>query len=280
MPAGGAVESPASVDSLRGANFRALIREPLVVALIGLGALAVGLGVGSAVGAALGAIAAICAALFGLVPAYLLARRRARQEFFAAFARDRGLELVEESLPEVTPLLYAGSERATSLALRGELGEGLIGTVAHYTYIEHLPGGRGASSAAAYKLTIVLIEVPGVRDAFPRLLCHGRVGSQRTDALDDAFRGPRTKRLELESEALDRRFEIFFDRDQDEVRLRRLFSPSFVVWLAESMPTAFELVNGNLCCSAGGHLDSAAELDAVTAGAVELVRRLQAEATE
>lgn len=50
-----------------------------------------------------------------------------------------------------------------------------------------------------------------------------------------------------------------------------------IVWLTESMPTAFELVNGHLCCFAAGHLDSAAKLDEVVAGAVELVRRLQAE---
>jgi hypothetical protein len=275
-----AAQPPASVGALRGKDFRALIGRPRLLALVGLGALGAGLAAGIAAEPILGAIAAVGVAFGGLVVVYVVARRRAWEEFFTAFARERGLEMVNEGLPEVTPLLYAGSERTTNLALRGELGDGFDGTVAHYTYVERVAAGGGANSAIAYKLTVVLIDVPGMHGLFPFLLCHGRVGSQRTDALDDALRSKRRKRLEVESEAFDRRFEVFFDSDEDEVRMRRLFSPSLIVWLTESMPTAFELVNGHLCCFARDHLDSAAQLDAMIAGAVELAGRLQAEAAE
>jgi hypothetical protein len=273
------VEFPESVDSLRGELFGELLRKPWVTALIGAVTIAAALAVGVAVGPLLGVAAAVGVALGGLALAFAAAWFLASHEFFAIYARKHDLELVEEGLPEVTPLLCAGSGRATELAMRGELGPGVLGTLAHYTYSEQLPsGGQGASgSAAVYKLTVVLTEVAGM-DSIPLLLCHGRHGSQRSDHLDDAFRRPRRKRVELESEAFDQRFEVFCDPDQDDVRLRRLFSPSFIVWLAESMPTAFELANGHLCCFAGGHLDSAAELDAVVAGAVELSRRLQASA--
>ncbi len=275
MPTVAGVEYPESVDALRGVDFRELIREPWVLALIGIGALAAGLAVGIAARPALGLLAAAGVALCGLVVVFVAAWRLASRDFFAVYAHEHGLELIEEDLPAVTPLLWAGTGRDTDLAMRGELAPGVVGTLAHYTYSEHIPGGgRGASgSAAVYKLTIVLTDVAGV-DGVPLLLCHGRHGSQRTDPLDDAFRRPRRRRLELESEALDRRFEIFVDPDQDEIRLRRLFSASLIVWLAESMPTAFELVDGHLCCFAGGHLDSAAELDAVVAGAGGLARRL------
>lgn len=274
-------EFPESVGAMRGAIVRELIRKPWVAALIGSGTLAAGLVVGVAATPILGLAVAAGVVLCALVAIYVIPRRRASRAFFDAFARERGLELIEEGLPEVTPLLCAGSGRATELAIYGELGPGVVGTLAHYTYSERVPGGgqNASPSAAVYKLTIVLIELESLRGPLPLLLCHGRHGSQRTDKLDDAFRSPHTKRLELESEALDRRFEIFFDPDMDEVRLRRLFSPSFIVWLAESMPTAFELVNGHLCCFAGDHLDSAAELDEMIAGAVELARRLQATAT-
>jgi hypothetical protein len=274
------MQPPASVGALRGNDFRALIREPWLPALVGFSALAVGLIVGFAAEPILGAIAAVGIAICGLVVVYVVARHRAWEEFFSAFARERGLERVEDGLPEVTPLLCAGSERATNLALRGDLGGGFDGTVAHYTYVERLPVGGGASSTSSFKLTIALIDVQEMHGLFPFLLCHGRVGSQHTDALDDALRSKRRRRLEVESDAFDRRFEVFFDADEDEVRLRRLFSPSLIVWLTESMPTAFELVNSHLCCFALHHLDSAAQLDAMIAGAVELARRLQAEAAE
>lgn len=271
------VEFPESVDALRGEVFGELLRTPWVPALIGGAALAAGLAVGIAVAPLLGLAAAVCVAASGLGVAFAVAWRLASRDFFATYAREHGLEILAEDLPEVTPLLCAGTGRDTDLAMRGELAPDVVGTLAHYTYSEHIPGGgKGASgSAAIYKLTVVLVDVPGM-DSIPLLLCHGRHGSQRTDPLDDALRRPRRKRLELESEAADRRFEIFVDPDQDQIRLRRLFSPSLIVWLAESMPTAFELVNGHLCCFAGGHLDSAAALDEVVAGAVELSRRLQA----
>lgn len=279
MPTVSGVEFPEGVDSLRSEIFGELLRKPWVQALTCVGALAAGLGAGIAVAPILGLAAAAGVVLFGLAAIFAAAWFLARRDFFAIYAREHGLEIVEEDLPEVTPLLCAGTGRDTDLAMRGELDPGVVGTLAHYTYSERVPGGgEGASTAAVYKATIVLIDVPGMQD-IPLLLCHGRHGSQRTDHLDDAMRRPRRKRLELESEALDRRFEIFADPDQDEIRLRRLFSPSFIVWLAESMPTAFELVDGHLCCFAAGHLDSAAKLDEVVSGAVDLARRLQPEAT-
>lgn len=223
-----------------------------------------------------GLIAALLAAgvVLGLLARELVRarRRRKHRDLFAAYAAERGLEVVDEEIPEVTPILGGQNGRTTGPAIKGELAEGLTGSIAHYLY-----AAAGGTTSA---LTIVLVEVPETFGVFPKLLCHGRVKSQRTDDLDDRFRADGTKRLELESEALDRRFEVFFDPRDDEVRLRRLFSPSFMFWLAESMPTAFELVNGHLCCFAAGHLDSATELDTLIWGAAELAYRLESEATE
>jgi len=277
VPTVSGVEFPESVGSLRGELFGQLLRKPWVVGPIAAAAVAAGMAVGFSVALIPGLATAAAVALCGLALAFVVAWYQANRDFFAIYAREHGLEIVDEDLPEVTPLLYAGTGRDTEVAMRGELGPCVVGTLAHYTYTEHIPGGgKGSSgSAAVYKLTVVLIEVPAV-DSIPLVLCHGRHGSEGTDGLDDALRRPRRKRLKLESEEFNRRFEVFVDPDQDEVRLRRLFSPSFIVWLAESMPTAFELVNGHLCCFAAGHLDSAAKLDEVVAGAVDLSRRLQA----
>lgn len=274
MAATAAVEAVESVGALRVSYLGELIRGRWALASTGSVALFAGLAVGLAVAPALGLAAALVVVLGAALFAFALASRRAGRDFFVVYARDRGLELVEEELPEVTPLLYGGTSRITNLAMQGELAPGLEGTVAHYTYSLSMGTGR-----SAYELTIVLLEVPGVAEDFPEILCHGRVGPQRREALEDTLPGHRT-RLVLESAPLDRRFEIFYGHDQDQIRLRRLFSPSFMVWLAESMPSAFELIDGNLCCFAGDHLESAAELDNLTAGAVELARRLQAEAAE
>lgn len=227
--------------------------------------------------------AGVVLVVLAVAVARLLRGRRSRKRF-AADAGERGLERIEEELPGVTPILYRGSERATRIAFRGELSEEREGTIAHYTYFEWLPGGGGrganAVSSTNFDLTVVLLELPETRGAFPKLLCHGRHGAQNTDRFDDALGRKGLKRLKLESETLNRRFEIFYAPDQDEVRLRRLFAPATIVWLADSMPTAFELVDGHLCCFAAGHLDTPVELDNLVWGAAELAYRLESEATE
>lgn len=195
-----------------------------------------------------------------LVAAVALARllrgRRSRKQL-AAYARERGLEPVAEALPGVTPILYRGSERVTRAAFEGELSPEREGTIAHYTYSERIPvpsaKGGGGISSANFDLTVVLIEVPEAQATFPKLLCHGRHGAENTDRLDDAL--------------------------GRKVRLRRFFAPATIVWLAEEMPAAFELVNGHLCCFTAGHLGSATELDTLIWGAAELAYRLEAEAS-
>lgn len=278
MPTVSGVEFPESVGSLRGEIFGELLRKPWVATLIASAALVADLAVGIGGAPILCPAAAAGVVLCGLALTFVAAWYQANQDFFAIYAREHDLEMIDGNLPEVTPLLCAGTGRDTEVAMRGLLGPGVVGTLAHYTYSERVPGGgqNTSGSAAIYKLTVVLIDVRGM-DSIPLLLCHGRHGSQGTDKLDDALRRPRRKRLKLESEAFNLRFEVFVDPDQDDVRLRRLFSPSFIIWLAESMPTAFELVNGHLCCIARGHLDSAAKLDEVVAGAVALSHHLQAE---
>ena len=79
------------------------------------------------------------------------------------------------------------------------------------------------------------------------------------DGAEDAFR--RMKRLELESDALDRRYEIFYGAQDEELWVKQLFSPSFIVWLTEQPPKdfAFELSAGSLCVNVKNHLDNATD---------------------
>jgi hypothetical protein len=100
------------------------------------------------------------------------------------------------------------------------------------------------------------------------------------DSAEDVFR--RMNRLELESADLDRRYEIFFGPNDDELWIKRLFSPSFIVWLSEQAPDglAFELSAGSLCVNRRGHHDNAAELDHLCDGAGAIARRLAGEAEQ
>ena len=76
------------------------------------------------------------------------------------------------------------------------------------------------------------------------------------------------------------RYEIFVGKEQDAVWVRRLFSPSFIVWLTDTPPKkfAFELVGGKLCAFVPKHRDSVEGLDEIIAVGCAVARRLREEA--
>ena len=115
----------------------------------------------------------------------------------------------------------------------------------------------------------------------PELFCQRKFGLRALEGFEDAFRRSK-ERVKLESEALDERYEIFSGKEQDQVWLRRFFSPTFIVWLGEEAPKkfAFELVGGTLCCYVSGHKKSAADLDTVSAATAAVARRLREESGE
>jgi hypothetical protein len=88
--------------------------------------------------------------------------------------------------------------------------------------------------------------------------------------------------VELESEALDERYEIFYGAEDDELWMKRFFSPSFIVYLTEQTPEgfAFEFSAGSLCVNVRSHLNSSEKLDAMCEAAGQVARRLAGEAAE
>ena len=115
----------------------------------------------------------------------------------------------------------------------------------------------------------------------PELYCQRKSGLRALEKFEDVFRGSK-ERVKLESEALDDKYEIFASKSQDAVWLRRLFAPTFIVWLTESAPKkfAFELVGGTLCCYVSGHKKKAEELDEIGAATAAVAKRLRDEALE
>lgn len=273
---------PDDANDLRGFHFRQLLGKPATWIAMAVFALVAGIAGAVYLGVAIGAGMAALALIVSLLIVFAIADRRAEADFFAVYASRRGMALSGRgSLPPMTPLLRKGDKRYAEHSFTGPLAEGVEGVLALYTYEEETSDGKGGRETSYYRYTVGLSEVSECAARVPELFCRHKFGLRALEGLEDAFRRSK-QRVKLESEALDERYEIFSDKDQDQVWLRRLFSPTFVVWLGEEAPEkfAFELVAGYLCCYVKGHRKSTAELDVIRAATATVARRLREESLE
>jgi hypothetical protein len=275
-------DAPDDADDLRGHYFKALLRKPLTQALVAGAAIAGGVAGAAFVGPGVGGAAFLAALLIALLVVFAIADSRSEDAFFGYYAHQRQMiPSGKGPLPPATPLLRKGDDRYAERTLAGPLADGVEGTLALYTYEEETTDSKGNRQTNYYRYTLGMVEVPECAGFVPELYCQRKFGLRALEKLEDAFRGSK-KRVELESEALAERYEIFADEAQDQVWLRRLFSPTFIVWLGEEAPEkfAFELVNGTLCCYVSDHKKSAAELDVVRAASAAVATRLREEVSE
>lgn len=277
-----AATAPDDANDLRGFHFKRLLRKPLTWILIGVFALIGAVAGAAIVGVVIGLAALVGVVLLGLLIVFGIADSKAADAFFETYAQQRGLTLGgKTTLPRATPLLKKGDDRYANRTLTGQIGDGVEGTLALYTYEEETRDSDGDKQTSYYRYTLGLVEVPDCVAHCPELYCQRKFGLRALEKFEDAFR-TKKERVKLESEALDEKYEIFAGNEQDAVWLRRLFSPTFIVWLNESAPEkfAFELVDGTLCCYVSGHKENAAELDAVAAATAAVGKRLRDEAAE
>jgi hypothetical protein len=273
---------PLDADDTRGARLGALLRSPVTLSLGSV--LVIGCFVGGTLAAGplagLG-IAAVGALLVFLI-VYVIASGQAREDFFGAYATARGLTRSSgrTTLPPSTPLLRKGDRRYAEQVMNGTLPGGAAGALCLYTYEVKTTDSDGNTDTDYYRYTVVLHDVPSVAVRCSDVYCQRREGFRFMDSAEDVFR--RMQRLELESDALDKRYEIFFGASDDPNWMKQLFSPSFIVWLTTATPDgfAFELSAGSLCVNVKGHYDSAAELDRLCAAAGAVAQRLVEEAAE
>lgn len=274
--------APDDANDLRGYYFRRLLGKTGVRLAIGAAAI-VGFAVGTPLGGpAIGAAAFAVLALGAVLIVFGLADSRAEDAFFADYCQQRGMFLYgKERLPEATPLLCKGDDRYAERAMKGPLGESVEGTLALFTYEERRASSQGGTETDYYRYTLGLTRVPECTDLVPELYCRRKFGPHALEKLEDVFRRS-YQRVELESEALSKRYEIFVAKSQDANWLHQLFSPSFIVWLSDYAPEkfAFELVDGTLCCYVNDHRKRAKELDAVRAATATVATRLREEALE
>jgi hypothetical protein len=273
--------TPDDANDLRGFHFKQLLGRPLTWIVIACFVLAAGIAGAVYLGAAIGAGAAGAMLLISLLIVFAIADSKAEDAFFEVYAGKNGLALSGRGpLPPATPLLRKGDDRYAERMLAGPLADGVDGVLALYTYEDESTDSEGNRQTNYYRYTVGLVEVPECVAHLPELYCRRKSGLRSLEKLEDAFRS--TERVKLESEALDERYEIFAGKEQDQVWLRRLFSPTFIVWLGEEAPKkfAFELVGGTLCCFVNGHRKSAAELDEIRAASATVARRLREESME
>ena len=274
--------APDDANDLRGFHFKRLLRKPLTWVLIGALAL-IAAGAGAAlVGPAVGGGAAVGAFFIAILVVFAIADSKAAGAFFEAYAQQRGLVLGGKGpLPAATPLLRKGDDRYANRTLSGQIGDGTDGLLALYTYEEETTDSEGNRDTNYYRYTLGLVEVPECVSHVPELYCQRKFGLRALEKFEDAFRSDK-QRVKLESEALDEKYEIFAGEEQDAVWLRRLFAPTFIVWLNEAAPEkfAFELVDGTLCCYVSGHQESAAALDGIATATCAVAKRLRDESSE
>jgi hypothetical protein len=272
---------PDDADDLRGYYFKQLLRKPLNQAFVAAGAIVAGIAGAAIFSPAIGAAALMGGLLVALLIVFGIADSRSEGAFFNVYAQQHGMTASgKRPLPPLTPLLRKGDDRYAERVLEGPLAEQVEGLLALFTYEEESTDSEGHRQTNYYRYTIGMTEVPECAAVVPELYCQRKSGLRALEGVEDLFR--RKQRVKLESEELDRRYEIFVEADQDHNWLRQLFSPTFIVWLTESAPEkfAFELVAGTLCCYVKGHRKSTPELDRIRAATAAVATRLREESRE
>lgn len=273
--------TPKNANSLRGAEFRRLLGARLTWVAIGVPALALFI-YSLTIQPASAWIPPVIVLLIGLGVLFWIADRNAGKRFWETYAETRGLELGGRTqLPQATPFLKQGRDRYATRTLSGQIAPGIIGTLGLFTYEESTVGSDGTPETKYYGFTFAMAEVPECFAHMPELYVKRKSGMRSLEKLEDVFRVGK-KRVTLESEALARRYEIFVGKEQDEVWTRRLFSPSFIVWLAESSPQkfGFELVDGTLVAYMPKHREDAETLDTMAAATGTIAQRLLEESAQ
>lgn len=273
--------APGDANALRGHHFRRLMGRQLTWWSIGVPAVVIG-GFLATANVLIGLIVLVAIVAVGIGVVFAIADSKAADDFFHVYAENRGLELGGKTrLPSATPLLRKGDDRYANRTLTGEIAPGCGGLLAMYTYEEQTTDSNGNRQTNYHRFTLGMTEVPECVDHLPELYCQKRVGLRSLEGLEDVFRRSK-RRVTLESEALGDRYEIFVRKDQDDIWLRRLFSPSFIVWLTESAPDkfAFELVAGTLVAYVPKHREDAADLDAMASATGAVAKRLREKSAE
>lgn len=267
-------------NQLRSAKLKELMGKVSTwVCLAGASVIAGGI-FGALASPVIGLVVFVVVFLLGLLVIFFIADSRAEDAFYDSYCATHGLTRVSSPyIGELTPLLRKGDKSKTDAMFQGELAPGINGSLVLYTYTEVSRDSDGDETETDYPFTLVHVEMPEIVSHLPRLTVEN-AGFKFFDKLEDKFSGH--ERVTLESEAFHKRYEVFVDKGQDQVWVRRLFSPTWIVWLTEQTPKgfAFELENGNLIAYIPKHRDDVAGLESMTEVSTDVAARLLKEVAE
>ena len=273
---------PDDASDTRGMHLRRLALHPVTLTVTAILAVATLIAVGVQVGWPYGGAGAAAVVLLALIVVWAIANNAAKEDFFNAYAQGRKLTRIpgKSSLPPITPLLRKGDNRYAEQRFNGVLPGGMDGSLCLYTYEETSTDSDGNRQTTYIHYTIAMTELPQTAAMMSELFCQRRFGFRFMDSAEDVFR--RRQRVEQESAAVDKQYEIFIGAKDDMNMARQILSPAFLVWLDEHSPKeyAFELCAGSLVCNVKGHKRTAAELDTLCEASAAVARRLAEEADE
>jgi len=226
---------PDDASDTRGMHLRRLAFHPVTLIVTGVLAVAALLVVGSQGSWPLGGAGAAAVVVIALIVVWAIANSQAREDFFNAYAQGRKLARIpgKSSLPPVTPLLQKGDNRYAEQRFNGVLPGGMDGSLCLYTYEEVSTDSDGNRQTTYVHYTIAMTQLPATAPMIHELFCQRRFGFRFMDSAEDVFR--RRQRVEQESEAVDKKYEIFIGANDDMNMARQILSPAFLVWLPGSL---------------------------------------------
>ncbi|HEX6714761.1 MAG TPA: hypothetical protein VF066_15320 [Thermoleophilaceae bacterium] len=270
---------PANSNSTRSAHFRELLGGSW--AIVGGAILAA---IVFTIGAAnhwvgVMVLGPVGVAIVIVIWCWVVADRRAEDEFFTRFASAHKMSHAKRSsLNEFTPLLSGGDRRHCEHWMEAQ-GRAL----GWYTFECRQDNGDKPDTWEPHHFTIATVDVGEFgMGRFQGIYLRRRRGIfDRLDTDANWLRNHRLKKIELESTAFCERFELWADDDQDDIVIRQLFAPTFVVWLSEHpLKPGFELRAGELVVFIPDRCGEAGKLEFLLMAAAEISKRIQAELSE
>jgi hypothetical protein len=270
---------PANTESTKGVHFRALIGGSLAVVGGAIAVCAVVIAGAASHNVAVMVGGPIAVVIVVLTIAYFVADSQAEDEFFRRFAEaHRLMHASKYSLPTLTPLLGGGDRRHCEHWM---MGDGRA--VGWFTFEVKHENGDKPDTWESHEFTLATVDLGELDMArFQGIYLRRRRGIfDRLDSGSNWLSNHRLKKIELESTAFCDTYELSADEDQDEIVLRQLFAPSFVVWLSDHpLQPGFELRAGTLVVFIPAHCGEAGRLEFLLMASAEISKRIQAELTE
>jgi hypothetical protein len=275
----------ASTDATRGRHLKAVVRGrtwQVSTALATIAGVVAGAASGTATVAA-GALAGV--PLVAWLIAFAIAGSRASQDFWAALAASLGMTYVgEKELPGATPILGAGDRRSCTDWMEGRTDDGRPFGLGNYTYEtrERDSDGEG-HHYEGHHFTLAMIDVADADACFVRSVSvreHRRNKVTRFFS-DDAIDAFDRELLATESSVFDGRYDLTVGKGDDKVRVLEIFSPSFLVRVAEHpLEPYLDYRSGTLVVFTDGHSDEATEFASLLEVTREIAKRFQEEIAE